>query len=83
MIALQVSHPLQFPWTMSRSLVKINVNQFSPVTDLVPFSFSSPVVFVASLSCSLLAVPLMQCSCLTGVRHFKTSCELHLSKDLY
>lgn len=60
MIALQVSHSLQFPWTMSRSLVKINVNQFSPVTDLVPFSFSSPVVFVGSLSCSLLDVPVMQ-----------------------
>ena len=60
MIAFQVSHPLQDPWTMSRSLVKINVNQFSPVTDLVPFSFSPPVVFVGSLSCSLLDVPLMQ-----------------------
>ena len=57
MIALQVSHRLQIPWTMSRSLVKIYVNQFSPVTDLVPFSFSSPVVFVGSLSCSLLDVP--------------------------
>ena len=60
MIALQVSHSLQFPWTMTRSMVKINVNQFSPVTKVVPFSFSSPVVFVGSLSCSLLDVPVMQ-----------------------
>ena len=66
MIALQVSHPLQIPWTMLRSLVKINLNQFSPVTDLlVSFTFSSPVgsgvVFVGSLSCSLLLdVPVMQ-----------------------
>ena len=58
---------------MSRSLVKINVNQFSPVTDVVPFSFSFPVVFVGSLSCSLLEVPVLQCSCPTGIRHFKTS----------
>ena len=61
MIALQVSHPLQIPWTMLPSLVKINVNQFSPVTDLVPFSLCSQVVFVGSLSCSiLLDVPVMQ-----------------------
>ena len=73
MIALQVSHSLQFPWNISRSLVKIDVNQFSPVTDVVPFSFSVPVVFVGSLFCSLLDVPLMQCSCPTGIRHFKTS----------
>ena len=76
MIALQVSHSLRFPWTMSRSLVKINVNQFSPVTDLVPFSFSSPVVFVGSLSCSLLDAPVMQCSCPTGIRHFQNKLNL-------
>ena len=76
MIALQVSHFLQFPWTMSRSLVKINVNQFSPVTDLIPFSFSSPVVFVGSLSCSLLDAPVMQCSCPTGIRHFQNKLNL-------
>ena len=76
MIALQVSYPLQFPWTMSRSLVKINVNQFSPVTKVVPFSFSSPLVLVGSLSRSLLDVPVMQCSCPTGIRHFQNKLNL-------
>lgn len=74
MIALQVSHSLQFPWTMSRSPVKINVNQFSPVTDLVPFSFSSPVVFLVLFP--VLYWMYQWCSCPTGVRHFQNKLNL-------
>lgn len=74
MIALQVSHSLRFPWTMSRSLVKIIVNRFSPVTDLVPFSFSSPVVFLVLFP--VLYWMYQWCSCPTGIRHFQNKLNL-------
>ena len=60
MIALQVSHSLQIPWTMSRSLVKINVNQFFTSDRPGPLIFLLPSSIFGSLSCSLLDVPVMQ-----------------------